>query len=98
MTKTAPGPNSTKQAIHHEQGLSVDISFSGVNSKTTSCRKDYVSINVETCWILITNNHHTGMKYGKTYQSKACPIRWLRQRMQVYSLFVKKVCIHGPRR
>ena len=27
MIKTAPGPNSTKRAIHHGQGLSVDFSF-----------------------------------------------------------------------
>ena len=27
MTKTTPGPDSTKRAIHHGEGLSVDCSF-----------------------------------------------------------------------
>ena len=49
MTKTTPGPNSTKRAIHHGQGLSVDFSFSGVKSKTNGRRKDYVGINSKTC-------------------------------------------------
>ena len=60
MTKTAPGPNSTKQAINHEEDLSVNFSFSGVKSKNTGQQKDYVGINGETCWIL-TTNHHTGI-------------------------------------
>ena len=84
MTKIAPGPNSTKRAVHHDQGLSVDFSFSGVRSKNTGQRKDYVGINGETCWILITD-HHTGMQYGLTCCSKASPIEWLRQWLQVYS-------------
>ena len=88
MTKTAPGANSTKQAIHHGQGLSVDFSFSDVKSKNTAQCNDYVDINGETCWILITN-HHTGIQYGKTCCSKASPIKWLCQRLQVHSPFVK---------
>ena len=70
MTKTAPAPNSTKRAVHHGQGLSIDFSFSGVKSKNTSQRKDYVGINGETCWVLITD-HPTGMQHGKTCRSKA---------------------------
>ena len=35
MPKTAPCPNSTKRAIHHSQGLSIDFSFSGIKSKNT---------------------------------------------------------------
>ena len=77
MTKKPPGPNSTKRAIHHGQGLSVDFSFSGVKSKNKGCRKDFVGFNGETCWVLITD-HHTGMQYGKTCRSKASPIEWLR--------------------
>ena len=83
MTKTSPGRSSTKRAVHHGQGLSVDFSFSGVKSKNTSQWNGYVGINGETCWVLITN-HHTGMQYGKTYQSKASPIEWLRQWLQVH--------------
>ena len=74
MTKTTPGPNSTKCALHHGQGLSIDFSFLGVKSKDTGRRKDYLGINGETCWILITD-HHTGMQYGKTCLSKAFPIK-----------------------
>ena len=58
--------------------------FSGVKSKTTGRCKDYLGINGETCWILITD-HHTGMQYGKTCQSKASPIEQLREWLQVYS-------------
>ena len=60
MTKTAPGSNFIKRAVHHGQGLSFDFSFSGVKSKNTGQQKYYVGINGETCWVLITN-HHTGM-------------------------------------
>ena len=82
MTKTAPGSNSTKRAIHHGQGLSVDFSFSGVNSKSTGRRKDYIGINGETYWILITD-YHTGMQYGRTCRSKAFPMEWLCEWLQV---------------
>ena len=61
MTKTAPGPNSTKKAIHYGQGLSVDFSFSDVKSKNTGRQKDYVDINGETYWILIID-HHTDIQ------------------------------------
>ena len=44
MTKTAPGPISTKRAVCHGQCLSVYFSFSGVKSKHTSPQKDYVGI------------------------------------------------------
>ena len=84
MNKTTPGPSSTKRAVHHVQGLSIDFSFSGVKSKNTNGRKDYVGINGETCRVLITD-HHTGMQYGKTCQSKASSIEWLRQWLQVHS-------------
>ena len=88
MTKTAPGSNSTKQAIHYGQGLSCDFSFSGAKSKITSQRKDVVGINGEICWVLITN-YHTGTQYGKTCQRKASPIKWLRQWLLINSLVVK---------
>ena len=77
MMKKIPGPNSTKRALHHSQGLSVDFSFSGVKSKNKGCHKDFVGINGKTCWVLITDNH-TGMQCGKTCRSKASLIEWLR--------------------
>ena len=88
MTKTAPGPNSTKRAVCHGQGLSIDFSFSGVKSKHTGRPKDYVGINGETCWVLITN-HHTGISYGKTCQSKASPIEWLRDWLHIHSPYLR---------
>ena len=84
MTKSAPGPNSTKRAVHHGQDLSVDFSFSGVKSKNTGRCKNYVGINSEMCWVLITN-HHTDMQYAKTCQSKASPIEWLQDWLHIYS-------------
>ena len=88
MTKTALGPNSTMHAIHHRQGLSVEFSFSGVKLKTTGQRKDYVGINGETYWVLITD-HHNGIQYGKTCCSKMSSIECLCQWLQVHSPFVK---------
>ena len=73
QTKMAPGPNSTKRAIHFGQGLSIDFPFSGVTSKNTKQRQDYMGINGETCWILVTN-HFTGMQYGSIRRSKASHI------------------------
>ena len=35
ITKSAPGPNSTKRVIHYNQGLFADFSFDGVKSRTT---------------------------------------------------------------
>ena len=84
MTKKAPGPNSTKRAIHHGQGLSVDFSFSSVNSKNKNCRKDFAGINGETCWMLITD-HHTGMQDSKTCCSKASSTEWLRNWLHIHS-------------
>ena len=84
MTKNSPGPNSTKRALHHGQGLSIDFSFSGVKSKNTSRRKDFVGINGETSWLLITD-HHTGMEYGQTFCSKASPVEWIREWLQVHA-------------
>ena len=59
MTKTTPGPNSTKQAIQHKQGIPENFSFYSVKSNNTGQRKDFVG-NGKTCCVLVTNNH-TGM-------------------------------------
>ena len=84
MTKIDPGPNSTKRALHHGQGLAVDFSFSGVQSKKKVCCKDFVGINCETCWVLITD-HHKSMQYGKKCRSKASLIEWLRSWLHAHS-------------
>ena len=66
------------------QGLSIDFAFAGVQSKNKQRRQDYVGINGETCWILITD-HFTGMQFGATRRSKASPVELLRQFALQYS-------------
>ena len=39
MTKSAPGHNSTKRAIHFEQDLFIAFSFDGVKSKNIDQQK-----------------------------------------------------------
>ena len=79
QTKEAAGPNTTRVAVYPFQGLSVDFSFSGMKSKNDDTRRsDYVGLNGETCWILITD-HKTRQTYGDTRISKGSPIEWLKQ-------------------
>ena len=73
QTNTAAGPNSTKVATCPYQGLYIDFSFSGMSSKDTEQRSDFVGINGETLWILISD-HFTGIKHGDTRLSKTSPI------------------------
>ena len=76
QTKEPTGPNWTRMATQPYQGLSIDFSFSGSKSKDTNCKKDYVSLNGETAWILVTD-HFTRMQHGDTCISKASPMHWL---------------------
>jgi hypothetical protein len=66
------------------QGLSVDFSFAGVKSKNTDQEHDYVGLNGETCWILVTD-HFSCMKHGECHQSKASPLNWLEKFLKQYS-------------
>ena len=76
QTKNAPGPNSTQKAMHLGQVLSIDFAFSGVTSKSLKRRQDYMGINGETCWVLVSD-HFTGIQWGAVRRSKASPIEWL---------------------
>ena len=67
QTKTAPRHNLTWRAVHFGQGLSIDFAFSGVMSKNRKRREDYIGINGETYWILVTN-HFTRIQFGATNQ------------------------------
>jgi GAG-pre-integrase domain len=80
--KEPAGPNPTRTATVPYQGLSIDFSFSGTKSKNPGRAKDYVGLNGETSWILITD-HATRMKHGDTRLSKAPPLQhWLRHFLQ----------------
>ena len=49
-------PNSTKAATRPYQGLSLDFCFSVMSSKDKELHSDFVGINGETSWILITDH------------------------------------------
>jgi hypothetical protein len=84
QTKTPAGLNTTRVATQPYQGLSVDFSFAGVKSKNTNREHDYVGLNGETCWILVTD-HFSCMKHGECCQSKASPLNWLEKFLKQYS-------------
>jgi hypothetical protein len=84
QSKQPPGRHSTRVAMQPYQGLSIDFSFSGVQSADDSRRIDYEGLNGETSWILITD-HFTGMKHGDTRISKAAPLHWLRHFLSQYN-------------
>lgn len=84
QTKEAAGPNSTQSATLPYQGLSIDFGFAGTRSADSSLAKDYVGLNGETCWVLVSD-HKTQMKHGSTRISKAAPLDWLAAFLQRYS-------------
>ena len=84
QTKEPAGPNSTRTATQPYQGLSVDFSFSGTKSKDTTRSEDYLGLNGETAWILVTD-HFAGRKHGDTRINKASPLHWLKNFLQNHS-------------
>lgn len=86
QTKNSAGPNSTRKATVPYQGLSIDFAFAGTASKTSTRATQYVGLNGETCWILITD-HFSRKKIGSTRVSKAAPLSFLRQFL----------CKHAPK-
>ncbi|GAX10430.1 hypothetical protein FisN_21Lu161 [Fistulifera solaris] len=76
QVKASSAGNTTRTATVPYQGLSVDFSFSGQLSSDPGRADDYLGINGETCWILVTD-HVTRMQHGDTRLSKASPIHWL---------------------
>ena len=76
QTKEPARSNSTCTATVPYQGMSIDCSFSGMKSKDPACAKDYLGLNGETCWILVTN-HFSQCLHGDTHISKATPLNWL---------------------
>ena len=56
QTKEAAGHHSIRQATTPYQGLSIDFSFSGTRSKDKARQEDFVGINGETSWILVSDH------------------------------------------
>ena len=69
--------HTTKHALHPHQGLSIDLSFTGLSSKNGNQCADFEGANGETVWISVTN-HFTGLMHGDTGMSKAAPVLWLK--------------------
>eukprot|EP00980_Cylindrotheca_fusiformis_P025376 scaffold13535_cov117-Cylindrotheca_fusiformis.AAC.2 len=84
QTKEPAGPNTTRVATQPYQGLSVDFSFAGMKSKNEERAQDFLGVNGETCWILVTD-HFSRMKHGATRVSKASPIAWIKDFLHVHS-------------
>ena len=84
LTKSSAGPNSTQTATRPYQGLSIDFSFSGVQSKNKEGSKDFLGFNGESSWILVSD-HFSRILHGTPCLSKACPVEWLRRFLTTYS-------------
>ena len=76
QTKEPAGSNTMCTTTVPYQGLMVDFSFSGTKSKDAGHAKDYLGLNGETSWILVTD-HFSQCLHGDTQVSKATPLAWL---------------------
>ena len=54
---------------------------------------DYIGLNGETSWILVTD-HFSRMKHGDTRVSKASPIEWLRHFLQEHAPACPGKCVY----
>jgi hypothetical protein len=85
QTKEPAGHNTTRVAVYPYQGLGVDFSFSGMKSKNDDTRRrDYVGLNGETCWIMVTD-HKSRRLHGDTRISKGSPLEWLRKFLETHA-------------
>ena len=84
QTKEPAGIHTTRTATAPYQGLSIDFSFSGIKSKDKDREADYLGLNGETSWILISD-HFMHRLHGDTRVSKASPIEWLRHFLSNHS-------------
>ena len=88
MTKSSAGLNSTCTATCPNQGLTIDFSFSGVQSKDKKGRKHLLGFNGKSSWILFSD-HSPCTLHGTPCLSKACPVEWLCQLLTTYSPYCK---------
>ena len=94
QTKEPAGPESTRTATVPYQGLFIDFSFAGVKSKNKEREIDYLGLNGETSWIIISD-HFSRRLHGDTRISKASPLEWLRHFLEHHSpkISQKYVCL-----
>ena len=62
----------------------MDFSFAGMKSKNKEREKDYLGLNGETSWILVTD-HFTRRLHGDARVSKATPLAWLRHFLSTHA-------------
>jgi hypothetical protein len=89
--KTSYGQNSTRSATRPWQGLSIDFSCPGTMSRDRKTgeenlerRKDFVGLNGETCWILVSD-HFSRYMIGDTRLLKASPVYWLQNMLSKHA-------------
>jgi len=78
--KANKGSEPSSRAGQCGQGISIDFGFIVQSSKDSKRMERLCGMQGQTCYCLITD-HHTGMLWGDTFNSKAPPIdflnRWL---------------------
>ncbi len=84
LAKQPAGPHTTRTATAPFQGLSIDFSFSGTRSKNPDHDDDFLGLNGESCWILISD-HFTRYLVGDTRVNKGSPLNWLRHFLEKHS-------------
>ena len=84
MRKSNAATASAHVATECYQMLSIDMGFIVQQSKNTKRFSDFVVINGETCYILITDQF-SGMQFGRPLVSKTAPIEWLNNWLAWYT-------------
>ena len=84
MRKSNAATASAHVATECYQMLSIDMGFIVQQSKNTKRFSDFVGINGETCYILITDQF-SGMQFGRPLVSKTAPIEWLNNWLARYT-------------
>ena len=84
LRKSNAANTETHEATECFQSIAIDMGFIVQQSKNTKRFKDYVGINGETCYILITDQF-SGMNFGKPLVTKTVPIEWLNNWLARYS-------------
>ena len=84
MSKSQTPKGTTLKATVPYQGLSIDFAFAGTKSKDSDRRVDFEGYSGETSWCAIVD-HCTGMYHGVTSITKASPLDWLSNFLQINS-------------
>jgi GAG-pre-integrase domain len=84
MQKSNASSANSRIATTCFQGLSIDFAFIVGKSKNSNRFIVNLGMNGETCYVLLVN-HFSGMVFGKTFQTKAPPIKWRNQWLAHYT-------------